>query len=124
MFATQVATLSLTAFVTNLKEANERVRTFTLQRTEDRMMLPVGAMKAARTASDEAYRQLVKMVNALALVFGEADFADFIDYVNTEIVHFKREVLNQKASTTTTPSTEPSTPPTGGGEEESGEIGE
>ena len=104
-FATQVATLSLTAFVTNLKEANERVRTLTLQRTEDRMSLPIGAMKAARAASDEAYRQLVKMVNALALVFGEADYADFIDYVNTEIVHFKREVLNQKASTTTTPST-------------------
>ena len=104
-FATQVATLSLTAFVTNMKEANERVRTLTLQRTEDRMTLPIGAMKTARAASDEAYRQLVKMVNALALVFGEADFADFIDYVNTEIVHFKREVLNQKASTTTTPST-------------------
>lgn len=104
-FATQVATLSLTAFVTNLKEANERVRTLTLQRTEDRMALPIGAMKTARATSDEAYRQLVKMVNALALVFGEADYADFIDYVNTEIVHFKREVLNQKASTTTTPST-------------------
>lgn len=104
-FATQVATLSLTAFVTNLKEANERVRTLTLQRTEDRMALPIGAMKTARATSDEAYRQLVKMVNALALVFGEADFTDFIDYVNTEIVHFKREVLNQKASTTTTPST-------------------
>ena len=104
-YATQVATLSLTAFVTNMKEANERVRTLTLQRIEDRMSLPIGAMKAARAASDEAYRQLVKMVNALALVFGEADYADFIDYVNTEIVHFKREVLNQKASTTTTPST-------------------
>lgn len=104
-FATQVATLSLTAFVTNLKKANERVRTLTLQRTEDRMSLPIGAMKAARAASDEAYRLLVRMVNALALVFGEADYADFIDYVNTEIVHFKREVLNQKANTTTTPST-------------------
>lgn len=104
-YATQVATLSLTAFITNLKEANERVRTLTLQRTEDRMALPIGAMKTARATSDEAYRQLVKMVNALALVFGEADYADFIDYVNTEIVHFKREVLNQKASTTTTPST-------------------
>lgn len=129
-FATQVATLSLTAFVTNLKEANERVRTLTLQRTEDRMTQPVGAMKAARAASDEAYRQLVKMVNALALVFGEADFADFIDYVNTEIVHFKREVLNQKASTTTTPSdsseapSAPSTPSTGGGDDiDDGDLG-
>lgn len=129
-FATQVATLSLTAFVTNMKEANERVRTLTLQRIEDRMMLPVGAMKAARAASDEAYRQLVKMVNALALVFGEADFADFIDYVNTEIVHFKREVLNQKASTTTAPSdspetpSAPSTPSTGGGDDiDDGDLG-
>lgn len=129
-FATQVATLSLTAFVTNLKEANERVRTLTLQRTEDRMSLPIGAMKAARAASDEAYRQLVKMVNALALVFGEADYADFIDYVNTEIVHFKREVLNQKASTTTTLSdspetpSAPSTPSTGGGDDiDDGDLG-
>ena len=68
-FATQVTTLSLTAFVTNLKEANERVRTLTLQRTEDRMALPIGAMKTARATSDEAYRQLVKMVNALARLF-------------------------------------------------------
>lgn len=129
-YATQVATLSLTAFVTNLKKANERVRTLTLQRTEDRMSLPIGAMKAARAASDEAYRLLVRMVNALALVFGEADYADFIDYVNTEIVHFKREVLNQKASTTTTPSdspetpSAPSTPSTGGGDDiDDGDLG-
>lgn len=129
-FAPQVATLSLMAFVTNLKEANERVRTLTLQRTEDRMTLPVGAMKAARTASDEAYRQLVKMVNALAMVFGVNDYADFIDYVNTEIVHFKREVLNQKASTATTPSdspetpSAPSTPSTGGGDDiDDGDLG-
>lgn len=97
-YATQVATLSLTPFVTNMKEANERVRSLTLQRTEDRMTQDVGALKKARIASDDAYNKLVKMVNALALVFGEADFADFIDYVNTEIVHYKREVLNQKTS--------------------------
>ena len=59
-------------------------------------------MKTARSASDDAYRALVKMVNALALVFGETDYADFIDYVNTEITHYKREVLGQKATATTT----------------------
>lgn len=97
-FSKQVEKLSLTAFVTNLKEANERVRNYTLQRTNDRMTLPVGALKAARVASDNAYRELVKMVNALALVFGDTDYASFIDYVNTEIVHYKREVLNTKAA--------------------------
>lgn len=101
-YATQVAKLGLTAFVTNLKEANERVRTLTLQRTNEKIGITVGALKAARTASDDAYRALVKMVNALALVFGEKDYTAFIDYVNTEITHYKREVLGQKTSAPST----------------------
>ena len=101
-YATQVAKLGLTAFVTNLKEANERVRTLTLQRTNEKIGITVGALKTARTASDDAYRALMKMVNALALVFGEKDYTAFIDYVNTEITHYKREVLGQKASAPST----------------------
>ena len=101
-YAAQVAKLGLTAFVTNLKEANERVRTLTLQRTNEKIGITVGALKTARTASDDAYHALVKMVNALALVFGEKDYTAFIDYVNTEITHYKREVLGKKA---TAPST-------------------
>lgn len=101
-YAAQVAKLGLTAFVTNLKEANERVRMLTLQRTNEKMGVTVGALKAARTASDDAYRALVKMVNALALVYGEKDYTAFIDYANTEITHYKREVLNQKASAPST----------------------
>lgn len=133
----QVETLALTPFVNGMKSANERVRTLTLERTEERMTQTVGAMKAARNASDEAYNQLVRMVNALALVFGDTDYANFIDYVNTEITHYKREVLNQKASATGgsteggstegggnggnegggTPS-EPDTPPSTGGDDD------
>lgn len=101
-YAAQVAKLGLTAFVTNLKEANERVRTLTLQRTNEKIGITVGALKTARTASDDAYRALVKMVNALALVFGEKDYTAFIDYVNTEVTHYKREVLGQKASAPST----------------------
>ena len=101
-YSAQVAKLGLSAFVTNLKEANERVRMLTLQRTNEKMGVTVGALKVARTASDDAYRALVKMVNALALVFGEKDYTAFIDYVNTEITHYKREVLNQKSTATST----------------------
>lgn len=101
-YSAQVAKLGLTAFVTNLKEANERVRMLTLQRTNEKMGVTVGALKAARTSSDDAYRALVKMVNALALVFGEKDYTAFIDYVNTEVTHYKHEVLNQKASAPST----------------------
>ena len=101
-YSAQVTKLGLTAFVTNMKEANERVRTLTLQRTNEKMGVTVGALKAARTASDTAYRALVKMVNALALVLGEKDYTAFIDYVNTEVTHYKREVLGQKASAPST----------------------
>lgn len=112
-YSAQVAKLGLTAFVTNLKEANERVRTLTLQRTNEKMGVTVGALKTARTASDDAYRALVKMVNALALVFGEKDYTAFIDYVNTEVTHYKREVIGQKAKA---PSTSGSTStPSGNG---------
>lgn len=119
-YSSQVSTLGLAAFVTNMKEANEHVRTLTLQRTNEKMGVTVGALKTARTASDNAYRALVKMVNALALVFGEKDYTAFIDYVNTEITHYKREVIGQKAtapstfgrSSATTPG---SSKPSGGG---------
>lgn len=122
-YSAQVAKLGLTAFVTNLKEANERVRTLTLQRTNEKMGVTVGALKAARTSSDDAYRALVKMVNALALVFGEKDYTAFIDYVNTEITHYKREVLNQKASAPSTSGSSAVTPPDSGNKPNGGGSG-
>ncbi len=119
-YSAEVKTLSLTAFVTSLKEANERVRSLTLQRTNERMGLTVGALKTARTASDTAYKALVKMVNALALVYGDTDFASFIDYANTEITHFKREALGQKAKTTSTSGGSSSDSTSGGSSSSSG----
>ncbi len=124
-YSAQVTKLGLTAFVTNMKEANERVRTLTLQRTNEKMGVSVGALKTARTASDSAYRALVKMVNALALVYGEKDYTAFIDYVNTEITHYKREVLGQKSSTPSTSGSSSadsgsSTPSGGGSSSDSG----
>ena len=122
-YAAQVAKLGLTAFVINLKEANERVRMLTLQRTNEKMGVTVGALKTARTASDDAYRALVKMVNALALVFGEKDYTAFIDYANTEITHYKREVLNQKASAPSTSGSSAVTPPDSGNKPNGGGSG-
>ncbi|MDE7292208.1 MAG: hypothetical protein K2N58_09200 [Treponemataceae bacterium] len=92
-FAEQVKALSLGAFVEKLKTANEEVRELTGQRTDERSAKTAGALKAARTASDEAYKLLTMHVNAHALLEGEAEYAAFLDYANTEIAHFKQEVL-------------------------------
>ena len=94
----QVDALALGAFVEKLKAANEEVRELTSQRTDERSAKTAGALKAARIASDEAYRLLVLHVNAHALLEGEADYAVFIDYANTEIAHFRQEVLGGKKS--------------------------
>jgi hypothetical protein len=101
-YSEQVATLALNTFVTHMKDANEHVRELTLQRTDERTNITVGALKTARAATDDAYRALVKMVNAFALVYDGDEYDSFINYVNTEVVHYKREVLGQKASSTTT----------------------
>ena len=122
-YSVQVAKLGLTAFVTNMKEANERVRTLTLQRTNEKMGVTVGALKAARTSSDDAYRALVKMVNALALVYGEKDYTAFIDYVNTEVTHYKREVIGQKAKAPSTSGSSAVTPPDSGNKPNGGGSG-
>ena len=92
-YKAQVDALSLTAFVEKLKAANEEVRELTSQRTDERSAKTAGALKAARCASDEAFKMLTMHVNAHALLEGEADYAAFIDYANTEISHFKQEVL-------------------------------
>ncbi|MDE7140732.1 MAG: hypothetical protein K2O09_08290 [Treponemataceae bacterium] len=92
----QADALALGAFVEKLKAANEEVRELTSQRTDERSAKTAGALKAARVASDEAYRLLTMHVNAHALIEGEADYAAFIDYANTEIAHFRQEVLGGK----------------------------
>ena len=91
--APKVAALSLGVFVEKLRQANDLLRALTEQRTDERASRVPGAMRAARKASDAAWRELVRHVNARTVIEGEEDYAAFIDYANTEIAHFKREVL-------------------------------
>lgn len=107
--ASHVQTLQAGKVVQCLKSANDNYITTREERTEERMQKQIKALATARTATDEAYRGMVAMVNALAMVEGEADYADFIDYMNTLINEYKEEVLGQN----TKPAT-PSLPEDGG----------
>lgn len=94
-YADQIDLLSLKPFVEQLRAANEKVRSLTNERTDERAGRTLGALREARQASDRVYRDLVKRVNALALIEGDTDYAAFIDYVNAEIEHYKQEVLSK-----------------------------
>lgn len=123
--APHVQTLRLEEVVQVMKTANDNYIAVRENRTEERMLKEKNALDNARKATDVAYRNFIAMVNALALVEGDADYADFIDYMNTLISEYKAEVLNQKPTSTTpttpdpdnsgtTTPTEPETPGTGG----------
>ena len=91
--AADVTALSLTPVVQAMKQANDKLREVTRARANDRAVQIVGQLKQAQHASDEAYRTLIQKVNALAVVEGEADYADFISKMNEQVKHYKQEVL-------------------------------
>ena len=66
-YAAQVATLGFTDVVTQLAEANV----------------------------DEAYRQLVQVVNAFVLIEGEDAYAAFIDLQNSVILRYKQDAFTR-----------------------------
>ena len=91
--AADVTALALTPVVQAMKQANDKLREVTRARANDRAVQIVGQLKQAQHASDEAYRTLVQKVNALAVVEGEADYADFISKMNEQVKHYKQEAL-------------------------------
>ena len=119
--AAHVQTLGMGKAVQVLKEANNQYIEVREVRTEERMHKEKKALETACAATDTAYRALIAMVNALAMVEGEADYADFIDYMNSLVSEYKAEVLNQSAKPAT-----PSQPEddTAGGEEQPAPGGE
>ncbi len=114
-YAEQVAALNLTNIVEKLAEANEQTAELLRQRDIANKNREVGATKRARGSVDKAYRNLIQMVNAHALVEGEADYADFIDQVNSLIRRYRQQVLGQTSGSKTPdeedePTPEPVTP--------------
>ena len=94
-FAEQVATLNLTTVVEELAEANEAVNTLIVERDQENSSRQVGLTKQVREKVDEAYRELIQVINAYVLIEGEADYAAFIDNQNAVIKRYRQQVLGQ-----------------------------
>ena len=94
--AAEVAKLGLTLYVAPLKEANAKVEQFIVDRTTAQSVIAAGELRAARLATDTAYRHLVKFVNALAMVSGTTDYDALAKFLNEHIDRFKHEVLPKK----------------------------
>ena len=97
-YAEQVEALGLTEVANELAKANEQTATLIKQRDSENKAREVGIVKSARAATDRAYKQLVKMVNALIMVEGEEAYADFVAEQNSLIRRYKQRVLGQTVS--------------------------
>ena len=97
-YSEDVNALGLSTIVAAMKEANDKVCSLMLQRDSEQSKKVTGATKAARFVTDEAYRMLIKKVNALALIEGDEPYLEFINAMNTQILRYKREVLAKPSS--------------------------
>ena len=93
-YLADVNKLNLKPYVDALKAANTKVDTLLMGRNRERVGQEVGALRAARQASDDAYLWLVKLVNALALTGDQSKFGAFIDLMNVVVKRYKEQVIN------------------------------
>lgn len=97
-YATQVALLNMQTFVAKVREISFQMDSLFMERTDELTELQLGALQSARNKSDDAYREMVRMVNALAVVEGDELYSDFIDLMNVYIKSYKLHVLKQTVS--------------------------
>lgn len=91
-------TLTAIAFgdwLANLEACETAFLSAVSQRTEEEAARQVGIVKESRLAADNAYRTLVELVNALAVLNGGERYATFIDRVNA-IIDRQRTVLKAR----------------------------
>lgn len=93
----KLTAIAFNAWLTNLESCEDAFLAAVSQRTEEEATRQVGVVKSTRQAADTAYRSLADLVNALAVVNGDAPYATFIDHVNA-IIDRQKSVLKARAT--------------------------
>ena len=123
-YAAEVRKLGLELFLTQLKESNLN----TDSRNKELLDKPDYKLAEARKATDAVYQEVVRQINAHAVLEGEALYKNLIMLQNQEIVHYKQQVLKQSVPPSTgdpirpTEPDTPTDPETPGGESDRPEI--
>ena len=97
-----ITALGLTSLLSQLKTANEAVRTLLSQRNDERMAQEKAALANARNVVDERYRDLVLMVNAAAAMEDDTEGLEgVISQVNELIKYYRQYVMPKSGSGST-----------------------
>jgi hypothetical protein len=94
-YAPDVAKLGIAGWVEKLKTQNTEFDNLKNQRYGESTLKPQQNLKQARIVTDNAYRNMVKLINALMVVNGAAQYEAFVGALNQRIENYRR-VLAQR----------------------------
>ena len=95
-YSAEVAKLGLQTVLASLKTANAKVSELLYSRTTEQSKQVAGALRKARQQSDEAFKQVRKVANAMATLGSAEALKPFADFVNQLIKRYEGEVLPKK----------------------------
>jgi len=102
-YAADVATVSLTGWVTELAAKNKAFDDLKNDRYTDDSAKTILRMKQERLKTDALYRQITERINALVVVEGEAAYAGFVAELNKRIEGYDNTISIRRARGKKTP---------------------
>ncbi|MDR2775504.1 MAG: DUF6261 family protein [Tannerella sp.] len=87
-YLADVQVTGLSAWVTELRARNEALDRLAKACNEQQAAKPPFRMKDARNETDEAYRNIVLVINALTVMEGKTEYVPFVSELNELIKHY------------------------------------
>jgi hypothetical protein len=97
-YAADVALCKGTEKLARLADANNSFIANFGTRTAEVSSRPSGDVRITRAATDETYKNIISIINALTLINGDAEYSTFIDKVNYQIDYYKNTINRRRSS--------------------------
>jgi hypothetical protein len=95
-YAAQIGLLGLNEWVEELEKDNLTFQALTADRNTEEAMRSSLRMIEVRRECDAVYRQIVERIEALILLNGEAQYADFVNELNNLVRHYNNTIAARK----------------------------
>ena len=101
-----IATIQLIDWIAELERLNNAFIALEATRNSEEAKKSELRMKNVRVVVDAAYNKIVKRINALIIVTGEAPYAEFVKELNARIGRAQDSIALSKGQATKAPATE------------------
>lgn len=85
-----ISTIGATEWITKMRTANEALVQTHNSRTEEKGAIETGKTKSTRTELAEAFKTIVKTINALSFINGEGIYRNLANAINEEIKNARK----------------------------------